>query len=134
LESESSKGLIPEGLHVARDTIILNFNIPSPPLVLDTTAVSKAANYGFSVISPTNKDILKKVLLVGQKIKLICNENPVGCKARYAVNGMQKKSGHISGPRGNLRDSQGDKIKANILKIEYPLHNWCYQFDILVRL
>ncbi|MDR6782470.1 hypothetical protein ABIE26_001042 [Pedobacter africanus] len=133
LESKPSKGLIPEGLRVSRDTIILNFNIPSPPLVLDTTAVSKAANYGFSVINPSNRDILQKVILTGQSVKLICNESPVGCKARYAVNGIQKKSGHVSGPRGNLRDSQGDKLKANIRKTEYPLHNWCYQFDILVR-
>jgi hypothetical protein len=52
---------------------------------------------------------------------------------RYAINGERKKSGNKVGPRGNLRDSQGNEEKAIILGKKYPLHNWGYQFDIILK-
>lgn len=65
-------------------------------------------------------------------VKLCCSRTPNGSKVRYAVNGLKGKSGFRSGPRGNLRDSQGEKQKATIGEQIYPLDNWCYQFDILL--
>lgn len=133
LESKSSKGLIPMNFHVSGDTVIIKFNIPSPPLVLDTIAVVKAANYGFSVIDSGNTDILQQVILQNNLIKLSCKKSPAGSKVKYAVNGLKEKSGYRFGPRGNLRDSQGQQLTATILKKVYPLHNWCYQFDTFVQ-
>ena len=43
------------------------------------------------------------------------------------------KSGRIHGPRGNLRDSQGDSLSITIQGKDYPIHNWCYQFDIHIQ-
>ena len=43
------------------------------------------------------------------------------------------KSGRLYGPRGNLRDSQGDSIKITIQNETYPIHNWCYQFDMPIE-
>lgn len=131
LESEQSKGLTPEKTRISGDTVLVTFNIPHPPLILDTLAVLKASNYGFSVIDSTNTNILKQVILEKNLLKLFCEKSPVGSKVRYAVNGLQGKNGYQKGPRGNLRDSQGENITATILKQVYPLHNWCYQFDIL---
>lgn len=133
LESQPGKGLIPEKFSISGDTVLIKFNVPSPPLVVDTIAVRKADNYGFSVIDPANTNIIQKVIIKDNQVKLYCKKSPAGCKVRYAVNGQTGKSGYQKGPRGNLRDSQGEKLKTTILKRTYPLHNWGYQFDVLVK-
>lgn len=133
LQSKESRGLTPASLTVLKDIVQINFNVAYPPLVIDTLAVSKASNYGFSVIDSTGTDILQQALLKDDLVKLYCRKSPVGCKVRYAVNGAMGKNGYQYGPRGNLRDSQGEQFTATILGKSYPLHNWCYQFDILVK-
>jgi len=132
-ESMPSKGLVPEQFSKSGDTVIIKFNVPSPPLVFDTIAVYKAVNYGFSIIDSANHNIIKNVLLWNNLVKISCKKSPEGCKVRYAVNGQEGKSGFKSGPRGNLRDSQGEKLTATIQKHTYPLHNWSYQFDIAMK-
>ena len=132
LESKPSTGLVPSNFKVSGDTVLVKFKVPAPPLVLDTTAVKYAANYGFSVIDSNNTNILQKVILKDNVLKLYCKQSPVGAKVKYAVNGLKEKSGHKYGPRGNLRDSQGEALTATIRKKSYPLHNWCYQFDVLL--
>lgn len=112
---EKCKGVIPIALHTDSQDVIIHFNIPKHPLVIDTTQVRKADNYGFSVITKDNRNIARAVALEGDSIRISCTESPQGCKVRYAVNGDHLKSGHLHGPRGNLRDSSG---------------NWCYQFDL----
>lgn len=133
LEAKPSKGLIPDGFQVSGNTVLVKFDVPVPPLVLDTIAVKYAPNYGFSVIDSTNTNILEKVVLKNNELKLYCKKSPSGAKVRYAVNGTKKKSGYKYGPRGNLRDSQGDALTATINKKIYPLHNWCYQFDMPLK-
>ena len=133
LEAHPSKGLIPEKWMIDGNTVEITFNVPSPPLVFDTVAVSKAANYGFSVIDSGNQNILQQVVLQGNNVMLYCNKSPQGCRVRYAVNGMKGKSGHEFGPRGNLRDSQGSTLTTTIRSKTYPLDNWCYQFDELAN-
>lgn len=133
LESRPAKGLIPEQVKVSGDTVLIQFNVPVPPLVLDTTAIVKADHYGFSVIDPASQPILSRVILQNNMLKLICKKSPAGAKVRYAVNGMRDKNGYQYGPRGNLRDSQGEELKATILNKTYPLNNWCYQFDMAVK-
>jgi len=133
LESKPSKGLTPETFSISGNVVTIKFNVPSPPLVFDTIAVVKPANYGFSVIDSKNTNIIQKVVLKHNEVKIYCTKSPSGCKARYAVNGAREKSGYKLGPRGNLRDSQGDKLTANILNKNYPLNNWGYQFDVLLK-
>jgi hypothetical protein len=133
MEGKESEGLIPTEYHISGDTVKLDFSVPVAPLVFDTALVTKVDHYGFSVVSPDNTDILNAVSLKGNQVQLYCKQSPVGAKLRYAVNGQLKKSGHQYGPRGNLRDSQGDSTMAAIKGIKYPLHNWCYQFDILIK-
>lgn len=109
-----NRGLIPTKLSVDGNDVIVQLNVPSLPLVFDTLHVSKAAHYGFSVINKENQNIAEHVIITGDSIRISCSALPNGCKVRYAVNGDHLKSGHLHGPRGNLRDSSG---------------NWCYQFD-----
>jgi hypothetical protein len=110
--------------------VIINFNVPSPPLVIDTIQVSKITNYGFNVITADNCDIIQSVNIEGNNIHIVCSEPPNGCRVRYAINGEKMKSGRLHGPRGNLRDSQGDSFTITVQGKVYPIHNWCWQFDI----
>lgn len=107
-------GLIPTKTEIEKDTIFIYFNTSSR-LEFDTIQVRKAEHYGFSVINKDNNNIIQKVVIDGSSVKLTCSEAPIGCRIRYAVNGDYMKSGNQHGPRGNLRDSEG---------------NWCYQFDL----
>jgi hypothetical protein len=113
--------------------VIIELSVPKPPLVFDTIRVAKADNYGFSVITPDNRNIIREVNLQNNSVNLLCTEPPKGCKVRYAVNGDYMKSGRLHGPRGNLRDSQGDSLTINIQGEIVPIHNWCYQFDIQIN-
>ena len=123
-------GLIPQGLSVYGNDVLVKFRVPYPPLVFDTIAVKYADHYGFSVINKVGEDIIKDISIEEDVVRLKCTESPLDCKVRYAVNGEKMKSGRFHGPRGNLRDSQGEKEILTIDGKKYPINNWAYQFDI----
>ena len=124
------RGVIPTQTTIIGNEIHIGFNVPCPPLCLDTIAVKKADNYGFNVIRKDNVDIISDVELRQDSVIIKCKESPQNCKIRYAINGEFKKSGWRIGPRGNLRDSQGETDSIMINGKSYPQHNWCYQFDL----
>ena len=111
---ERFRGLIPLSITSQNTTVTIHFNVPCPPLAIDTMQVAKADYYGFSVINRHNQNIAKLIILDGDSVKIHCTEPATDCRIRYAVNGEYMKSGNLHGPRGNVRDSEG---------------NWCYQFD-----
>ena len=127
------RGLVPLKVFHRDKEIIVELNVPYPPLRFDTTQVAKAANYGFSVITPGNQNIIQDVSLQDNSVRIICSESTKDCRVRYAVNGDYMKSGRLHGPRGNLRDSQGDSLILSIHGKDYPIHNWCYQFDMSIQ-
>lgn len=123
------QGVVPMELQSGDKDVQISFNVPHPPLVLDTLSVTNSGNYGFSVITCDNRNVIQSVFLKDNVITLHCSEPVAGCKVRYAVNGEKLKSGWQKGSRGNLRDSQGDSLNVDVLGKIYPLHNWCYQFE-----
>ena len=125
-------GLLPVKAKCQDKEVIIDFNIPCPPLTFDTIQVTNPGHYGFSVITPENRDIVEDVILQDGRVHLLCGESPKDCRVRYAINGDKMVSGRLHGPRGNLRDSQGDSITITIQGNTYPIHNWCYQFDMPV--
>lgn len=126
-------GVVPIKTEITDNEIHILFNVPCPPLCFDTVSVRKVSNYGFNIIRKDNVDIISDVNLDGDTVIIKCNESPIGCKIRYAVNGEYWKSGWNKGPRGNLRDSQGNNKQIEILGKTYALHNWCFQFDYLMN-
>ena len=108
-------GLIPISVTSQETNVTIHFNVPCPPLSIDTIQVAKADYYGFSVINKQNKNIAQSVVVGGDSVIINCTEAPIDCRIRYAVNGDYMKSGNLHGPRGNLRDAT---------------NHWCYQFDI----
>ena len=124
-------GLVPMETKVEGNTVSILFNVPTPPLCFDTIQVIKADHYGFNVIRQDNTDIISDVVLQGDTVVITCKESPIGCRIRYGVNGEFRKGGRLHGPRGNLRDSQGEIRKVTINGKSYPQDNWCYIFDYL---
>ncbi len=130
---KQSRGLLPIKAEHQGEEVIIDFSIPCPPLRIDTIQVTKAENYGFSVITPDNRNIAQFVTIQDNKVHILCSEQPDSCRVRYAVNGEKMKSGRLHGPRGNLRDSQGETLRINIQGKPYPVYNWCWQFDIPIE-
>ena len=130
---KKKRGLLPLIVKSHDMEVIIAFSIPKSPLAFDTIKVAKADNYGFSVITPESKNIIKKVYLLNDTVHILCTEQAKGCRVRYAVNGEYMKSGRLHGPRGNLRDSQGDFLSITIKGDKYPIYNWCYQFDMPIE-
>jgi len=123
-------GLVPKVVDICDNDICIQFNVPSPPLKIDTVQVDKAPHYGFSVIRKDGIDIVKNVEIFGESVMVKCSESPKGCKLRYGVNGEYMHSGRRIGARGNLKDSHGDGHSVRVLGNSFPLDHWCYIFDI----
>ena len=127
------QGVIPTKTTIIGNEVHIAFNVPYPPLCFDTMEVRKVANYGFNVIRRDNVDIISDVALKQDTVIIKCKESPLDCKIRYAINGEFDRCGWRIGPRGNLRDSQGNVDAIIIQGKSYPQHNWCYQFDMLAK-
>ncbi len=110
-------GLVPMSYEVQGNDVLIHFNVPCPPLYLDTISVRKTDNYGFNVIRSDNTDIISSVCIDGNTVVLKCKVSPANCKIRYGINGEDLKGGRNRGPRGNLRDSQ--RLYSN----------WCFLFE-----
>lgn len=130
---KQKRGLLPQEISYKENEIIIKFHVPSPPLTWDTLHVTPPSHYGFSVITPDNKDIVQTVGIQNDCVHIQCSEQPKNCRVRYAINGDSMKSGRLHGPRGNLRDSQGEYQKMTTNGKTYPLHNWCWQFDMPIQ-
>jgi hypothetical protein len=95
-------------------------------LVLDTTQVPQQANYGFSVFNAAGaSQAISSVTIIAPDRVRITLSAP-------ATAGWQVRYGYLSavgianytGAAGNLRDSQGDRLKY----LGTPMHNWCLLF------
>lgn len=113
-------------------TAVLRFNVPAPPLRWDTTQVAGNSDYGFSLRLPSG-DLLpiQSVSITGPDEVSITAKSPIpaGTHIEYAFNGVGV-AGSRYGPRGNLRDSQGDVIRFNDGRESMRLDNWCVIFDV----
>lgn len=132
------------GLYVTNVTkvdnthIRLSLHVPAPPVVVDTESVYQVDNYGFSVITENNQNIISAVTiernnLDATTILITTNSDCTNAKLRYGVNGTKGYSGFDKGPRGNIRDSQGLWYKAVINNRKVPMHNWLLFFEYLIN-
>jgi hypothetical protein len=111
--------------------ITVKFSVPSAPLVLDTTQVALNTNYGFELVDSGGAalTISSVALTEPDTIKIVAAATvPSGAKLRYAFSGSGV-SGPVTGPRGNLRDSQGDSIVFDQTGINARMDNWCALFE-----
>lgn len=132
-KGEDWLGLRPKQLiKLDEKRIKIEFYVPKPPLVLDTTLVSNPSNYGFVLKDGNTVLSIASVDLVQEENAVIITaaENiPDGSIVTYAFdNGVFGKSGRLEGARGNLRDSD-DTLATN--GQDY-LHNWCFAFKLSI--
>lgn len=132
IEGRFSKGVVPLGISVSENDIVIKYNVPSLPLVVDTETVTKVGdNLGYNVIKSDKTDILVSVEVYREQVILHCSESPIGCRVRYGINGSINKAGWKEGPRGNIRDSS--IIPMDVNGQNFIAHNWAYMFDELVN-
>jgi hypothetical protein len=121
---------------IVRGTAIdLIFDVPKPPLVLDTAWVSNPGNYGFQLVDSGGSALtISSVTLIGpDRVRIVAAAAvPAGAKVRYAWGalGGSTFSGRLTGPRGNLRDSAGNNLICDPTGIARPMHNWSLFFEI----
>lgn len=120
-------------LSVRRDGMVLRarFQVPVPPLVLDTTLVTDPGRYGFEFTDEgAMPATITEVRLVGpDEVAVTLSRAPTGRgRLRYAFTGVAgMAAGPRTGPRGNLRDSDATRSRNGD-----PLYNWCVHFDMAV--
>ena len=116
----------------------IKFNVPVRPLKFDKSPFAPETedentkpnmkyqpNMGFSILNSGNNEIIQSLAIRREdSIVFECSENPSGLILTYA------KNGNAGG--GNLSDTQGDTIKANIEGINYRVDNWCPVFKITI--
>ena len=92
--------------------------------------VKNPGHFGFTVRNAAgNKIIIKKIEIIqGNAVKIVCANTP--SSVSYAINGISKKAGRQEGPRGCLRDSQGDSIIFDPEGTNWKLHNWAPIFKL----
>lgn len=124
----------PKTVTRAGNVITVKFHVPKPPLVLDTTNVSKADNFGFDVYDNGNLVAVSGVTVAGDTATITLASAPSGVNMRLKYAQNYKAGGCIGpgieyagGARGNLRDSDDTPSQFG-----NPLWNWGVNFDVAV--
>lgn len=120
--------------HVKQGKVInLKFK-PAGKLVLDTALVTNPGNYGFSLVDGAGSPLaIASVSIRYDMVAIVATAPiPVGAKLRYAFIGgtTGQLPSRTTGPRGCLRDSQGDQILFDPAGVNWPLHNWALPFEL----
>jgi hypothetical protein len=122
----------PRQVTAAGNTVTVRFHVPKPPLVLDTTLVSDPGKYGFEVVdgSGASVNVENVALTAPDAVTLtVSSSNLAGAHVRYAYTAQPLTCpGPQTGPRGNLRDSDGASSESGS-----PLYNWSLSFDAPVE-
>lgn len=151
IDGISMKGVIPINISVDNNTIKIKYNVPCPPLRIDTEWVKETPlvngvhTYGFNVVKSDDTELISSVSVFDDTVTIECIESPIGAKLRYGLNGDRIKivasdywgvDGRIYGGRGNIRDCQGDFVYKEIKElggIKMKMHNWAYCFEKLLE-
>lgn len=106
-------------------------------IVLDTSRVTQALNYGFDLWDASNliiSNIIQSVSVVGRdRIRIVLNSTPPsGTILTYAKGrvGDPAVANRTAGPRGNFRDQQGDdEYYTDAAGSLVRLDNWLCMFN-----
>lgn len=127
LGNGSWTGLRPRSVSANGAVISVQFWVPVPPLVLDTTSVSDPGNYGFTYTDDSSPPAISSVALAGDDtVTITLASTPTGAnrRIRYAYTGTSgNNAGPTTGMRGNLRDSDTTTCGSGTM-----LRNWAPHF------
>ena len=109
--------LMPTAVSRVGAVITAQFNVPTSPLVLDTTTIAAQTNYGFTFAQTGGNSVtISSVAIDGDNVVITLSDTPTGTaqKLRYAYGAAL----------GNLRDSDAtESLYGN------DLWNWCVHFE-----
>ena len=133
LEGQRWEPLRPTSVTRNANVIRIVFAVPSPPVAFDTSRVAPAAHMGFEYTDASGSPpAIASVALDGpDAVKIVLASTPTGAnkRVRYAFTGVPGASaGPMTGPRGNLRDSDATPSPHG-----YSLYNWAVHFDEAVQ-
>ncbi len=136
------KPLYITGAAVASNLITLSYNIPSPPLVFDTQAIRDPGNLGFvytddSAAPPSISAV--ELVSGGTQVRIALSAPPIAPAGHrhikyawvgsIACSGGGCGAGPVTGPRGNLRDS--DPLTSLLGDDSDHLYNWAVTQDFV---
>lgn len=104
-------------------SVVLNYEVPSPPLVFDTSTVPTIAARGFTFSDSVGPvEVTNAVISGPRQVTLTLASTPTGTNpyVGYALNYQTNPRTAEARPRGNLRDSSADRSTYQ----NRPLQNW----------
>lgn len=128
IDKATWKPLAPKSKVIQGKIMLVTFDVPALPLVLDTTWVTDPGNYGFGLVDGSGTPItVASVSLAGpDQVKIVAATTlPSDAKVQYAFGPVTgQNAGRTSGARGCLRDSAGLKLAFDPTGYNRPMHNW----------
>lgn len=131
LEGKRWEPLRPETVTRQGNVVTVKFIVPAPPLVMDTNLVKDPGANGFEFYQEGGAPVkITGVQIVSQDtVKITLSGEPTGANKRlryaYTASAIGVSAGPVTGPRGNLRDSDPTIARVG----GAALYNWCVHFD-----
>lgn len=135
IDGEKFKPIHIESAFVQGNNIFVQFYVPKPPLVFDTTnVIDRGVGKGFQIrelddtANNSYLDIITAVDIIRpDMVRIVCSESPAGKKLTYAVSNANSYGVSSSFIGGNLRDSQSVKFPFDVegSPKEHNMFNWC---------
>lgn len=119
LDNGKWEPLWPVDCEVSGNTVTMTFN--KSGLVIDTSLVPAQINMGFAVSGTTVNTV---TVINDKQVRIECSSTP-NSGAMVSYGNAASGKGPYVGRAGNLRDSRGDEVVFD----NFPLHNWCVEFD-----
>lgn len=117
-------------------SVVITFNVPEPPLVIDETQLGASTpQNGFFVEDEIGLVNVNSVgVISGNRVKLTLDRDIVGhAVVRYGLDQGRSNVGIRDAATGDLRDSAGDKDQVDIEGNNYRLDNWCLHFEVEIN-
>ena len=131
LEGQKWDPLRPDTITRSGNVVTVKFIVPVPPLVMDTNLVSNPGANGFEFAQTGGNDVkITGVKITGaDTVQITLSAPPTGSNMRlryaYTASAIGVSAGPVTGPRGNLRDSDPTVARVG----GSNLYNWCVHFD-----
>ncbi len=126
-------GLCPKSYEIAGNKLTILYDVPVPPIRIDTEWVKEVSHYGFTLLNSSNQDIISSVSVFDDTVEIVCTESPLNAMLFYGFNGSAYKDGRIAGSRGNVCDSAKFIFDGEIGGKRYTLGNYAYSFVKLLN-
>lgn len=123
--------LEPMGATILGKTITVSFDVPTAPLVFDTTLLAPTQDQGFAISDGTNLLAIQSITANDSTVTIELVDNPStinGLSVRYGLDYLGTGKPIADGKSGNLRDSTPDTtLVQGIVK---PLYHFCPHFEL----